>query len=40
MQIMGWSQISMLKRYQHVMDSMLTDAGERLETFWKANISV
>lgn len=30
-QIMGWSQVSMLKRYQHVMDSMLTDPAERLE---------
>ena len=40
MAIMGWSQLSMLKRYQHVLDSMLTDAAERLETFWRANISV
>jgi integrase len=40
MQIMGWSQVSMLKRYQHVMDSMLTDAAERLDTFWRANISI
>jgi integrase len=30
MEIMGWSQLSMLKRYQHVLDSMLTDAAERL----------
>ncbi len=30
MQIMGWSQISMLKRYQHVLPAMLTDAAERL----------
>lgn len=40
MQLMGWSQRSMLTRYQHVMDSMLTDAAEWLETFCKANIGV
>jgi hypothetical protein len=40
MQVMGWSQLGMLKRYEHVMDSVLTDAGERLEMFWKANISL
>lgn len=40
MQVMGWSQLSMLKRYQHVMDSMLADAAEQLETFWKATIGV
>ena len=32
MQVMGWSQVSMLKRYQHVLDPMLRDAGERLES--------
>jgi integrase len=37
MAIMGWSQVSMLKRYQHVLDSMLA-AAERLETFWRTNI--
>ena len=31
MSIMGWSQVSMLARYQHVLDSMLTDAAQRLE---------
>ncbi len=31
MQVMGWSQVSMLKRYQHVLDPMLRDAGVRLE---------
>jgi hypothetical protein len=31
MAIMGWSQVSMLARYQHVVDAMLTDARERLE---------
>lgn len=31
MQIMGWSQVSMLKRYQHVVDSMLSDTATRLE---------
>ena len=33
MQIIGWSQVSMLKRYQRVLDRMLTDAAERLEAF-------
>jgi site-specific recombinase XerD len=32
MNIMGWSQISMLKRYQHVLPEMLDDAARRLET--------
>lgn len=40
MQVMGWSQRSMLTRYQHVMDSMVVDAGQRLEAFWKASIGV
>lgn len=31
MQIMGWSQLSMLTRYQHVLDPMLDDAAARLE---------
>jgi hypothetical protein len=31
MQIMGWSQVSMLKRYQHVLPAMLDDAAIRLE---------
>lgn len=31
MAIMGWSQISMLTRYQHVLDPMLTDAAQRLQ---------
>jgi integrase len=31
MQIMGWSQVSMLKRYQHVLPAMLDDAAARLE---------
>lgn len=30
MQIMGWSQISMLKRYQQVLPAMLADAADRL----------
>jgi len=32
MQIMGWSQISMLTRYQHVLRPMLDDAAKRLES--------
>ena len=28
---MGWSQLSMLKRYGHVIDTMLADAGARLD---------
>jgi integrase len=31
MQIMGWSQVSMLKRYQHVLPAMLDDAAARLD---------
>ena len=31
MDIMGWSQVSMLKRYQHVRRPMLKDAAARLE---------
>jgi integrase len=31
MQMMGWSQLSMLVRYQHVLDPMLDEAAERLE---------
>ena len=36
MQIMGWSQISMLKRYQHVLPAMLSDAAQRLEAVFPA----
>jgi integrase len=36
MQIMGWSQISMLKRYQHVLPAMLTDAADRLQAVFPA----
>jgi site-specific recombinase XerD len=32
MQIMGWSQVSMLKRYQHVLPATLDDAAARLES--------
>jgi site-specific recombinase XerD len=31
MQIMGWSQVSMLERYQHVLPAMLDDAAIRPE---------
>ena len=31
MDIMGWSQASMLKRYQHVLPAMLNEAAARLE---------
>jgi len=31
MNIMGWSQVSMLKRYQHVLPAMLDEAAVRLE---------
>jgi integrase len=31
MQIMGWSQITMLSRCQHVLDRMLEDTATRLE---------
>jgi integrase len=36
MAVMGWSQVSMLKRYQHVMDPMLKDAAARLEAVFPA----
>jgi integrase len=36
MQIMGWSQVSMLKRYQHVLPAMLTDAADRLQAVFPA----
>jgi integrase len=36
MQIMGWSQVSMLKRYQHVLPAMLADAAGRLEAVFPA----
>ena len=36
MEIMGWSQVSMLKRYQHVLPSMLRDAATRLESVFAA----
>jgi hypothetical protein len=32
MAVMGWSQVSMLRRYQHVLPSMLRDAATRLES--------
>jgi integrase len=31
MEIMGWSQVSMLSRYEHVLPAMLDDAAARLE---------
>ena len=31
MAIMGWRQIAMLTRYQHVLARMLADAATRLE---------
>ena len=33
---MGWSQVSMLKRYQHVLPAMLSDAAQRLEAVFPA----
>jgi integrase len=36
MAIMGWSQASMLKRYQHVLPTMLRDAATRLEAVFPA----
>jgi hypothetical protein len=40
MNIMGWSQSSMLARYQHVMDDMLSDARTRLEAVFPVATSV
>ena len=31
MAVMGWSQVSMLARYQHVLPAMLDDTALRLE---------
>ena len=36
MAVMGWGQVSMLKRYQHVLPSMLKDAATRLEAVFPA----
>ena len=36
MEIMGWSQVSMLHRYQHVVDSMLDDVSSRLDGAFSA----
>jgi hypothetical protein len=33
MAVMGWSQVSMLARYQHVLPAMLDDTATRLEAF-------
>lgn len=34
MEILGWSQISMLQRYQHVLDEMHQDVADRLTDHW------
>ncbi|MGP9489641.1 tyrosine-type recombinase/integrase [Glutamicibacter sp. 287] len=34
MEILGWSQISMLTRYQHVLDEMHQDVAEKLTDHW------
>jgi hypothetical protein len=34
MAIMGWSQASMLRRYQHVLPTMPRDAATRLEAMF------
>jgi site-specific recombinase XerD len=39
MAIMGWSQVTMLARYQHVLDSMLADAASRLEAVFPATVA-
>lgn len=34
MEILGWSQISMLQRYQHVLDEMHRDVADKLTDHW------
>lgn len=34
MDILGWSQASMLTRYQHVLDEMKRDAADRIANLW------
>ncbi len=34
MEILGWSQISMLQRYQHVLDEMHKDVADKLTDHW------
>jgi len=34
MEILGWSQISMLQRYQHVLDEMHQDVADKLTDHW------
>lgn len=34
MAMLGWSQMSMLTRYQHVLDEMKQDAADRLSNMW------
>jgi len=34
MEILGWSQISMLQRYQHVLDEMHQDVADKLTEHW------
>jgi len=36
MHMMGWSQVRMLTRYQHVLDPMLDEAAARLEAVFPA----
>ncbi len=40
MDLMGWSQLSMLTRYQHVLDEVRRDAGARVgDALWQAPAS-
>ncbi|MFJ2618972.1 tyrosine-type recombinase/integrase [Glutamicibacter sp. NPDC087344] len=34
LEILGWSQISMLQRYQHVLDEMHQDVADKLAAHW------
>lgn len=34
MEMLGWSQMSMLTRYQHVLDEMKQDAADRISNMW------
>lgn len=34
MEILGWSQVSVLTRYQHVLDEMHDDVADKLTSHW------
>jgi len=38
MDILGWSQVAMLTRYQHVLDEMHDDVAKKLSTHWTPEV--